>query len=164
MLPGRFRFTLRQAGLLVAVCAVAFALLRTPAGALLLILVGPVLPGFIIDRVRGGRGLVGGMLSATITSVGYWVVCYLYAYLFHDPADMLVHAPLPFLVFLLIMGLIWGVFVSNLLVIVLNSTSPIWTKPLREDACGPIVWREFDGDRQPPTAASRGSWMKGNHA
>jgi hypothetical protein len=164
MVPARFRFTLRQAGLLVAVCAVAFALLRTPTGAFLLVLIGPVLPGFIIDRVRGGRGFVGGMLSAAITSAGYWLVCYLYAYFFHDLADMLEPAPLPFLMFLLIMSLIWGIFVSILLTIVLNVTSPILRKSLTEDACGPVVCREFSGDRQPSPAASRGSWMKGNHA
>lgn len=147
MTPVRFRFTLRQASLLVAVCAVVFAMLRTPIGALLLISAGPVLPGFIIDRVRGGRGLVGGMLSAAITSGGFWLVCYLYNYFFPDPANLLAHEPLPFLVFLLIMGPIWGIFVGILLTIVINITSPIWRKPLTEETCGPIVWSELSGDR-----------------
>jgi hypothetical protein len=164
MPPARFRFTLRQAGLLVAVCAVVFALLRTLAGAFLVIMVGPVLPGFIIGRVKGGRGIVGGMLSAVLASGGYGLACYLYDCFFHNPADVVVPEPLPFLFFLLIMGLIWGIFVSNLLCLILKYTSPVWQKPLIEDACGPIVWRGLDGNRRPPSAASRSSWMRGNRA
>jgi hypothetical protein len=160
----RFRFTLRQLGLLIALFAVIFASLRTPAGVLLLIMVGPVLPGFILGRIRGGTGIGGGMLSAALTSGGYGLACYLYDCFFHNPANVVVPALLPFLFFVLIMGLIWGIFISIILYIILTYTIAIWQKPLKEDACGPIVWRGLDGHRQPPSAAPRGSWMRGGHA
>jgi hypothetical protein len=160
----RFRLKLRQAGLLIALCAVCFALLRMPAGVFLVIMVGPVLPGFIIGRVKGGMGILGGMLSAGLASGGYGLACCLYDCFFRNPADVLVPAPLPFLPFLLIMGLIWGIFVSILLHIILKYTSPIWQRPLTEDVCGPVVWRGLGGNRQPTSAASHSSWMRGNHA
>lgn len=160
----RFRFTLRQAGLLIALCAVAFALLRPPAGAFLVIMVGPVLPGFIFGRVKGGTGIGGGMLSAALTSGGYGLAYYIYALLFNAPGDPLARDPAPFLVFFLLMGLIWGTFVSILLYIILKYASPIWQKPLTDDACGRIVWRGLDGRRKPPTATSRSSWTRGKHA
>jgi hypothetical protein len=130
----RFRFTLGQAGLLIVLCAVAFALLRTPGGSMALILVGPVLPGFILGRVKGGRGIVGGMLSAALASVGYGLAFCLYDYFFHDPADVLGPASLSFLLFFWLvmglMGLLWGIFVSILFGVILKFTNPVWQKYL----------------------------------
>jgi hypothetical protein len=154
----RFRLRLWQAGLLIVLCAVAFALFRTPGGIVLLIMVGPVLPGFIIDLVKGGSGIRGGMLSAGLTSGGFWLGCYV----FNLPASP--EASLPLLVFLLLMGSIWGTFVSILLYLIVKYANPIWQKCLTEDGCGPIVWRASNGDQKPPSAASHGSWMRGNHA
>jgi hypothetical protein len=64
----RFQFKIRQLIVVVAVCAVCFALLRTPGGVLILY-AGVILPGFMIERARGGPGILGGALSAaTITA------------------------------------------------------------------------------------------------
>ena len=59
----RFQFTIRQLIALIAICAVAFALLRTPFG-FLIIAFAVVLPGFLLERARGGKGIIGGALSA----------------------------------------------------------------------------------------------------
>lgn len=61
----RFQFTIRRLILLVAICAVAFALLRTPFGFLVIAIV-MVLPGFLIHRSRGGDGILGGALSTAL--------------------------------------------------------------------------------------------------
>jgi hypothetical protein len=60
----RFQFTIRQLIALIAICAVAFALLRTPFG-FLIIAFALVLPGFLLERARarGGKGIIGGALS-----------------------------------------------------------------------------------------------------
>jgi hypothetical protein len=54
----RFRFTIGQAGLLIALCAVLFALLRTPAGAYLVVMVWAVVEYLILlaafDRRNSG--------------------------------------------------------------------------------------------------------------
>jgi hypothetical protein len=63
----RFGFTIRQLLALIAICAVVFALLRTPVG-FLVIAVASVLPGFLIQRARGGEGILGGALSAALTA------------------------------------------------------------------------------------------------
>jgi hypothetical protein len=68
----RFRFTIRQLVALIAICAIVFALLRTPVGFLVLAVVS-VFPGFLIQRARGGEGILGGALSAALTAC--FLVC-----------------------------------------------------------------------------------------
>jgi hypothetical protein len=63
----RFQFTVRRLIVVVASCAVIFALLRSPV-ALLLIYFGFILPGFLISRSRGGLGIFGGAFSESAFS------------------------------------------------------------------------------------------------
>jgi hypothetical protein len=68
------RFTIRQLIGLIVICAVFLALLRTQAGPFILALVVPigiVLPGFLIDRARGGEGILGGALAGGVVLVGF---------------------------------------------------------------------------------------------
>ncbi len=58
----RFQFTLRLLIVLIAVCGVSFALLRTPFG-FIVVYVGAALPGFLIGRARGGSGIIAGAIS-----------------------------------------------------------------------------------------------------
>jgi hypothetical protein len=51
----RFRFTIGQAGLLIALCAVFFALLRTPAGAYLVVMVWGVVEYRFLRAALGRR-------------------------------------------------------------------------------------------------------------
>jgi hypothetical protein len=71
--PSRFQFKIRHLIVVVAVCAVCFALLRTPGGVLILY-TGVILPGFMIERSRGGPGILGGALSASTITASLVVV------------------------------------------------------------------------------------------
>jgi hypothetical protein len=51
----RFRFTIGQAGLLIALCAVSFALLRTPAGAYLVVMVFAAAEYLFVREAFGRR-------------------------------------------------------------------------------------------------------------
>ena len=61
----RFQFTIRRLIVLIAICGVCFALLRTPFG-FVVVCVGFVLPGFLIGRARRSAGIIAGALSASI--------------------------------------------------------------------------------------------------
>jgi hypothetical protein len=63
----------------VAVCAVAFAALSTPF-AFFVVAIGIVIPGFTIDRFRGGAGILGAMISAAIALVSLGIAFYTYLY------------------------------------------------------------------------------------
>ncbi len=61
--------------------------------------------------------------------------------LFHHPSDEL-PPPFPFLVFLGLMGLIWGLFVGIWArLIVACVPQRIRPEPLQSESCGPIYWR-----------------------
>lgn len=63
----RFQFTIRRLVAVVALCALCFALLRSPVG-LLLAYFMLFLPGFLISRAHGGWGILGGGLSESAFS------------------------------------------------------------------------------------------------
>jgi hypothetical protein len=76
----RFQFTIRGLIVLIAICGVFFAVLRTPLGFLavyvfgfLAVYVGAILPGFLIGRARGGSGIIAGALSASALLVVGWI-------------------------------------------------------------------------------------------
>lgn len=61
----RFQFTLRLLIVLIAVCGVSLALLRTRFG-FIVVYVGAALPGFLIGRARGGSGIIAGAISESV--------------------------------------------------------------------------------------------------
>jgi hypothetical protein len=58
----RFRFTIGQLVILVALSAVVFATLPMPLWPVI-VAIGLVLAGFAIDRTRGGPGIYGAMIA-----------------------------------------------------------------------------------------------------
>jgi hypothetical protein len=63
--PPQSQFTLRELMGLVALCAAGFALLTTsvaPLGVGVLV----IIPGFVLERARGGTGIIGGMISGCL--------------------------------------------------------------------------------------------------
>jgi hypothetical protein len=63
--PPQNQFTLGELMGLVALFALSFAMLTTsmaPLGVGVLI----VLPGFVLERARGGRGIIGGIISGCV--------------------------------------------------------------------------------------------------
>ena len=133
----RFRFTLRQLIKLVAVSAVVFALIRTPAWPFILAF-GLILPGFTIDRARGGRGILGATLAGMIGFVGTGMVFYALDWWLSYPESNF-NPPFAFFVFLALMGLIWGLFVglwARLIVSVAHQRTR--SKPLQAESYAPI--------------------------
>ena len=68
MKPSHYQFTLREMMGTVALFAVSFAMLTTslaPLGVGLIV----ILPGFALERARGGTGIIGGTISGFILPV-----------------------------------------------------------------------------------------------
>ena len=61
--------------------AVVLTLLRTPVGLVVLAFM-IALPGFLLERSRGGSGILGGALSSGLIAGAIWTVCtpYFFAY------------------------------------------------------------------------------------
>src|SRR5437764_186268 len=115
MQPARSGFTLHKTIGLIVVCAVIIALLLTP-GAPLTVAIGIVLPGFVIDRVRGRTGIVGGTISASFVWIGVGIAVYTYSSLRPDPALADYLGPPPLTLLLLgAAGVVWGALAGTLL-------------------------------------------------
>jgi hypothetical protein len=115
----RIQFTLRQLMGLVLVCGVVFALLSTPIGPIVAAIV-IVLPGFVIDRWRGGNGTFGGMVSATLALVFLQIATF--AYYAVNPNPVVTDYLGPFLLALVVIvigGIIWGAMSSALFQLVI---------------------------------------------
>jgi hypothetical protein len=146
--------------LVVAACAIASVQLRTDGGALMLLIVGAGLPGFIYDRYRGKRGIVGGMVSGGLIISAYATAHSLYLDLSRPPPKVPgLRLPEELLnVFLkgLIAGVISGAISATFLALALNGIHQawrLWQTLLTADQCGPMAWRVFENEpewRIPP--------------
>jgi hypothetical protein len=77
----RPQFLISELIALVALCAAGFALLRSmvaPLGVVLLAIV----PGFVIERIRGGPGVIGGTISGSLIPPG--IAAYFFARAYQD--------------------------------------------------------------------------------
>lgn len=112
---------------LVALFGLGFALLKSPAaplGAGILV----VIPGYALDRSRGGPGIVGGVISGCLLSVGAvlsWILIEALHRTFTLP-EALDLFPSVFLVF--VASLIWSGVVSGLLYVA-DRALPTRTRP-----------------------------------
>lgn len=135
----RFRFTIGQLIAAVAACAVLFWLLRTPAWPLVIAIV-PVLPGFAVDRARGGSGILGAMLAGVImtTGCGFAFLAYRHRaygpFLAGDPPSILWVT-----LFLASMGLIWGALVGFEVHMILRLVRAIRRYGMPGEPGGPIA-------------------------
>ena len=117
MKPPQSQFTLLELMGLVALCAVSFALLTTPA-ALLGAGVMVVVPGFVLDRARGGTGIIGGTVSGCLIPMGFalfWAVIE-YAFGTQSIGELLNFFPALYLLFVLC--LVWSGVLSSILHVV----------------------------------------------
>jgi hypothetical protein len=137
----RIQFTLGQLMGLIVVCAIVFAALSTPF-AMFVAAIGIVAPGFIIDRFRGGAGIVGGMISASIVLVGLGIAGYTYYYLNPDPEILAYLGPPPLTLFMLgTAGVAWGALAGTVMdVIILIKQSYQIENPIIDESCPLIVW------------------------
>jgi hypothetical protein len=111
MIAPKYQFTLFELMGLVAFCGVSLAAIGTPAMRLI-VSIWIVLPGLVVDRARGGRGILGGSLAG-----GFAAEVMLFYYpdlLIRDP---ILPGPLSWFVFsslfFIPFGLIYGAVVSE---------------------------------------------------
>jgi hypothetical protein len=155
----RFRFTIRQLIKLVAVSALTFATLRTPIWPVALA-IGLIMPGFSIDRARGGLGIIGSMLAGVITFVVFGIA--LLAYDYYSVRVVAYNSPAPYFILLAfgIGGLAYGSVVGCLAfgIMLLRGQAVRPVDGPSTESLGPIVWRGFEdcgiehshaGGRQP---------------
>jgi hypothetical protein len=117
MKPPGSRVTLAELMGLVALCAVSFALLTTPA-ALLGAGVLVILPGFILGRVRGGTGIVGGMISGCALPVILLLPTAVIELYVRQSTPIEYVNLLPALYMLLVICLVWSALSCSLLYLV----------------------------------------------
>jgi hypothetical protein len=112
--PPRPQFTLREMMGLVALCAVGFALLMTsvaPLGVGVLV----IIPGFVLERARGGTGIIGGMISGCLLPTVVWFpAAVIELYLSRSPIAKYLDL-LPALYLLLVICLVWSGVACGLL-------------------------------------------------
>jgi hypothetical protein len=102
---------------LVALCALGFALLTTlaaPLGAGVLV----VLPGFVIERARGGVGIIGGTVSGCIIPMVLALALATLEWLFGGSTFPEYLEFFPALYLLFVICLVWSGLASSLLYIV----------------------------------------------
>jgi hypothetical protein len=102
---------------LVALCALGFALLTTlaaPLGAGVLV----VLPGFVIERARGGAGIIGGTVSGCIIPMVLALALAALEWLFGGSTFPEFLEFFPALYLLFVICLVWSGLASSLLYIV----------------------------------------------
>jgi hypothetical protein len=111
------QFALRELMGLVALCAVGFALLTSPVAPLGIgVLV--IIPGFVLERARGGTGIIGGMISgcllpAVVSGPAAVIQLYLTNSSFSEYLDLL-----PAFYLLFVICLVWSGLACSLLYVV----------------------------------------------
>ena len=148
----KFQFTIRQLIVWIAICAVLLAVLRTPF-AFVAFAIAAVLPGFFLERARGGSGILGGTLSSCLIAVSLLPVFFLFLVAF-NPLEHALVVFLPVLLFVMINSLVCGAICSAVLW-VLAMPVEMWLRaPMRDESCGPIrLYPPADWGMQPDTAA-----------
>jgi hypothetical protein len=135
------RFTIGELLKLIACCAVALAMFRTPAAPLVVILLA-VLPGFVIDRSAGNTGIAGAALSCALGFLGLGTALYAYAYWSGDPTIFMVGpGPLGCLIILVFSGALCGAFVGTVLWLAGKRVQRPYQPILTDQSRGPIMWR-----------------------
>ena len=153
----KFQWTLGELLKLIVLYAVALAMLRMPVILILIVMVGLVAPGFILDRIKGGAGIVGGSLSACLMFVGIGLGCVAHDYFVPHPRLTIVGEPMSFLFWCFASGLVWGTIVSGVLYLIMKKPNRVY---IDDKSYGPIVWWGFDENRKPVFDP----WMRGEHA
>ncbi len=102
---------------LVARLAVGFALLTSPIAPLGVgVLV--IIPGFVLERARGGTGIIGGMISGSVLPAFVtFPAAIVHLYLTRSPFSEYLNL-LPALYLLCVIGLVWSGLACSLLYVV----------------------------------------------
>jgi hypothetical protein len=137
------RFTIRQLIGLIAVCAVTFALLRTPFG-FVVVAFGFVVPGFLIERAGGGDGVIGGAVSASLIGGGLALAASpLLFSVGPEPGHALLSA-FSFVLAVSLMAFVLGMILSTILYAIFKILQTLIPRPVPEESVGPIRWIRLD--------------------
>ena len=147
------QFTILQLMALVALCAIGLALPTVwlailGAGALF------VVPGYVIERARGGTGIVGGILSGCLIPMG---LAWLWASVEYVFANRPIRETLDFfpaLFLLFVVCLAWSSVASFVLFLV-DWRSPAWPRPKRHPTGAVDAGIRFLSDEDGPGAGIR---------
>ena len=168
MAPPRFQFTLRHLMWLVAVSAVASALLTTLA-APLIVAIAMIVPGFVVERYRGGTGIIGGTISGCLITTGLVAAFCVLAYYSGNGSFAGLLSTFPSLYLLFVLSLVWSGLASiflHLSLRALERRSPqhnaidspgeaiVWLLP-DESKCAGIRWVD-SGEPGVPDASDPG--------
>jgi hypothetical protein len=124
------------------------------------ILMALVLPGFLIERARGGKGVIGGGLSAALIIAVYTVFLgiVLIALSPTKPGVVETLAGMLLLMFpSMLFAFCLGWTLSWVLYTFLNGWRTIFNRPLRDESCGHIRWHPLhDGEPNRQSSISSG--------
>jgi hypothetical protein len=146
----RIRFTIRQLLGLIVICAVAFASLRTPFG-FVVVAFAFVAPGFLIERSRGGDGVIGGGVSASLIAGGLVMAGSALALAVGPPhARTLSNASMIFVgsIAVSIIAFVLGMVLSTLLHAIFKVLQELLKRPIHEESIGSIRWIGLDEGRE----------------
>jgi hypothetical protein len=151
--PLVFRFRLGRMMCLIAVFAVLLAAMPPrmwPVVPAILI----VIPGFVIDRIRGGPGIVGSMVAGSIGFACFGVAVCAYLSVRRQWNVFETPGPLVMILALGIAGLAWGTVVGFWTWMILGLLGAgVRPGPVLEESVGPIVWRGLDEAAHPRSRA-----------
>src|SRR5262249_45672294 len=117
--PPQSQFTLSELMGLVALCALGFALRTTPVaplGAGVLV----VVPGFFVERVRGGTGIIGGTMSGCLIPMGIASIWAALEYALGIRSIGQTLDVFPALYLLFVLRLVWSGFASTILYVLVR--------------------------------------------
>lgn len=133
----RPQFTIRNLLALVAVCAVLLTLLRTPLGLVILAFM-IALPGFLLERSRGGAGILGGALSSGLIAGAIWTVCTPYFFAYATSVGDAVYQFFHMLYFVVVAAFVCGGIWSAVLWVIVTPVTAVLRSSLSRQSCGPI--------------------------
>jgi hypothetical protein len=133
----RYQFKIRHLLVMVALCAVLFALLRTPFAALALAFAA-ALPGFFIERARGGAGILGAAFSTCIIA-SLLAVVVMAPFVVHGASlGDVVHGFMIFIFYGLPSGFICGLLCGAVLWTIAPQLGYMFGTPVLDESCAPI--------------------------
>ena len=151
----RFQFTIGRLLVIIAVCGVSFALLRTPFG-FLVVLVAMVLPGFFIGRARGGSGVIAGAFSMSGLTALLAAILILFGEAHSAPSIEALPAIFAMAVMLLFFAFVMGLAVSGALYLVFRLYRHVFPRDRWVELSDGIHWlpaTSSDGSPESPRRA-----------
>ena len=148
----RFQFTIGRLLIIIAICGVSFALLRTPFG-FLVVLVAMVLPGFFLGRARGGSGVIAGAFSMSALTALLAAIMILFRAAHSAPSIAALPGILAMAVMLLFFAFVMGLAVSGALYLVFKLYRHVFPRDRWVELSDGIHWLPVPSSEGVPESA-----------